>query len=274
MKKTLGLIILLANSSFKIYSQEEILFKVEYKPQTTYNQTVDQTSENEVLYLGSNEFLEKLKTKGLQNPAVTKSQSKTRNINKTGKTIKNKFFPLTIEFIESPLSKDKQGIPNGTIIYGKVPVGQSPILDSVHSPEMDIEFKKLLVPSMQSTMAQLTLPEKKLKVGESFTREIPLTIPVGNTNFNMTNTAVYKLNRIVDGLAYFDISQVYTLNSSETKMKATGKGNGQIIYDIKNTFYLKYQTETSMEMELDKESYSIKVKTKSNYIQNTTITSN
>ena len=62
-------------------------------------------------------------------------------------------------------------------------------------------------------------------------------IPIGKFNFNLTNTITYTFKKIENNNAYFDITQIYAINSKNTdlSLKANGSGNGQIIYDIENT---------------------------------------
>lgn len=258
-----------------IYSQERVDFKVEYKPSYTYTQLTEQNSSQEITYLGSDEVLEKLKSKGIENPTVTNTLTLLKNINKTGK-LKNNEFSLKIEFKDTGEKKVKNIIPFGTVIYGKVKIGEKPTLDSVNSPKMDIEYKKVFLSTMQSVLSQITLPNKEIKIGETFTREMPLTFPIGSESLKMTNTITYKLIRIENNKAYFDIIQNYTINITDKKddINANGIGDGVLIFDMTNNFYLKYELNSDINMEINKGSFTAKVKSKNKFVQNTTISKN
>lgn len=230
---------------------------------------MENTSNNEVTYLGPNELLKKLEEKKMQNPQVTFNKTTMSNINSTGKLITGQ-FPLTIRYQGSENSM----IPDKTTVYGYVIENKTPKLDSIYAPEMDSITKATFFNSMQIAISQVTLPEQKLKLNQSFSREMPMNIPVGKFTFNLTNTITYTLKKIENQKAYFDIVQVYTMKSKETdlSLKATGSGNGQIIYDIENTFYLLYELNSTINMEVFTQEMNFKVLTKSTTKQTTTIT--
>ena len=69
------------------------------------------------------------------------------------------------------------------------------MLDSISAPKLDSLYKLDLLSSMQKTIAQVSLPEQKINLEESFTREMPINIPVGKFNFNLINTITYTLKK-------------------------------------------------------------------------------
>jgi hypothetical protein len=85
MKKIIGLLILLTQLVCNSYSQDSLNFKVQYKPEMSYNQTMEQTMQSEFKYSGSEEFLKTIKEKGIQNPTITNRKSKVESVFKTGK---------------------------------------------------------------------------------------------------------------------------------------------------------------------------------------------
>jgi hypothetical protein len=259
--------------SLNTYSQNELQFKIQYFPETVYNQTVTQTSENIITYSGSKEFLQKIKDKNIQNPTVTNSSTIIKTEFKTGKlNIKNN-FPITMKFLNLTNSEGKKIIPDGTIIYGQGTIDDMPKLDSIVSEGMNNEFKKGLLETMQSTFSQITFPNRKLKIGESFSQETPLSLPVLNNTIEMTMLTNYKLISIENNLGNFEVSQIYTMKSniSNNEIVATGSGKGKIVYDIKNNFFLKYLTDGEIEMDVKMKDISIKMKSKNTYIQDVII---
>lgn len=247
---------------------QEILFKVAYKPNLIYRQSMESTSKNIVTYLGPNELLKRLEERKLENPKVTERKNYMKSTNSTG-SLKKGQFPLTIKFE----GDEKSMVPGGTAVYGHVITGKTPELDSINAPKLDSIYKIDFLSTMRKVISQISLPEQKIKVGKSFVREMPINIPVGKFNFNMMNTIIYKLKKIENNKAYFDIVQGYGINSKNTdlSMKANGSGSGQIVYDIENTFYLLYELNSSISMQVSNEEMSFKVVTESSTKQTTNI---
>jgi len=276
MRKIILLLLTLTEISCNSQTKDELTFKVQYKPETKYSQTIEQTSHSEMTYSGSEEFLQKLKDKGVQNPTITDNTSKIESVFKTGELSDGTNFPLTMEFVKTTSSDGKKDIPDGTIIYGHGSIGNLPTLDSIVSNGLDEEFKKTLLQAMQSTFSQLSFPEKRVKVGENFSRESPLSIPIAGVTVEMTITTNYKLLSITNGIGDFDVSQVYTMKSTITKypIKATGSGKGKLLYDVSNNYYLKYQIDTEMGMNMKLDNFDLDLNSKSGFIQTTVITTN
>lgn len=270
MRKFYLFILIITNlTCFAQENIDRLYFKVEYKPEMTYTQTTEQTSQNEIKYFGSDEFLKRVKDKGIENPTISTTESKNELVLKTGKLSDELTFPLTMEFVKSNSSDGKKIIPDGTIIYGHGKTGTMPTLDSIASNELENEYKKTLLQSLQSIFSQIAIPEKNIKVGESFSQESPISIPIGSVKLDMGITTIYKLINIKNGIAEFEISQIYKMLTTVTdyKMQGTGSGKGNLFYDIKKNFTLKYLLKTEMEMKVDLEKFGLEVKSKSGFTQ-------
>jgi hypothetical protein len=235
-----------------------------------------QTSEINMTYAGSEEFLQRLKDRGVQNPTITNTTSVTEIDFKTGKLNAQKHFPLTMKFIKTTNSDGKKVIPDGTIIYGHGTVENMPKLDSIVSIDLDIELKKSLLESMQSTFSQISFPVKILKVGESFSQESPLSIPVSGNTIEMIIVTNYKLTSISNNIGNFEVIQTYTMKSniSNSDIVAKGSGKGKIIYDIKNNFFLKFQTDGQLEMTMKMKGFNINLVSRNGYDQSVVIKKN
>lgn len=271
-------LLLTALTTFLCYSQsqKEVTLKIRYNPNTKYIQTIEQTSQSEIKYSGSADFLQKMQDRGIQNPMVTNNDSKIETVFKTGKLTDGTNFPLTIEFTNATSGEGKKIIPDGTLIYGRGSNGNMPILDSIVSNGIDENVKKRLLQTMQSTFSQLSFPEKKIKIGENYSVETPLSIPLAGTALDMIVTTTYKLISITDNIADFDVSSVYTLKSTNTKynMTGTGNGKGKLLYDIANNNNKKYETDTEMKMHMKLDNFDMDVTSKSGFIQTTVISNN
>lgn len=269
MKKLTLLLFLIAIQLGVAQTKDELQFKTQYNPETKYDQTIDQTSHYELKYSGTPEFIHKLKDKGIQNPTISDNHSLIESVFKTGKLTNNSYFPLTIEFLKTTSSDNKIIIPDGTIIYGKGTIGNMPTLDSIVSKGLTEELKKTMLQGIQATFAQLNFPERTVKVGDSFSIDSPLSIPIAGTNLDMTITTNYTLLSIKNDIADFDISQVYKMKTTITKydMNGTGSGIGKLLYDIKNNFNLKYQIDIEMTANMKIEAFEFSILSKSGIIQ-------
>ncbi|OXA76637.1 hypothetical protein SAMN05444397_101123 [Flavobacterium aquidurense] len=253
-------------------SSKEILdFKIGYAPQTSYKQVVEQSSDTELYYIASDEILEKLKNNGVENPTLTKSLTLIESVFKTGKIQKDGNFPVVIEFLKTTNSENKSIIPNGTLIYGKASVSTMPKLDSVVSKEMDESFKKNLLQTVQSMFSQIALPEKKMKIGESFTQVTPLNIPLAGNSIDMEITTIYKLINMTDQIANFDIDQKYVakiaFEEGKFNINANGNGNGKLVYDIPYHFATKFVLDIGLNFEVKQDLFSLKLKSNSGFNQ-------
>lgn len=254
-------------------TKNELQFKIQYNPDTKYEQTLDQTSHLEMKYAGEADFMQTLKDKGVQNPTIVDNHSVIESVMKTGKLTNKTYFPLTIEFLKTTNSDNKTQIPDGTIIYGKGTINNLPTLDSITSKGLSEEYKKTIMQTMQSFFTQLNIPERKVKVGEVFDLDTPLSIPVAGMQMDMTITTTYKLLSIKNNVADFDISQVYTMKTNTTKfpMNATGTGKGKLLYDVVNNFNLNYQIDMEMTANMKIEKIELDIKSKTGMIQSAKI---
>lgn len=266
MKKTI-LLILFTATIYTCQGQEEIDFKVGYLPNYNYTLTQKQISENNVLYIASDEILQKLKDNGIENPTVTKDTSLLKSISRTGKLIGNE-FPMDIEILQS----SNQKLANGTKFYGKS-IAHIIKIDSIASPTMTEDKKRTLLPIMQSMLNQIKYPNKKIKVGESFEQKNPISMPIADVTIEMEINSTYTLKKIENGIGYFDINQVYTIKSAtkDYKMTLDGTGKGKIQYDLEKQFFTKYYLEMDMDLKTELAVFSIELQTRSITDQTTEI---
>ncbi len=266
---------MLALTQISVHGQttDGFTFRIQYKPETTYTQTMEQSSHSDIKYSGSKEFLQVLKNKGVQNPTVTNKVSTTESVVKTGKVTDGAQYPLTIEFVKSTSSDGKNIIPNGTVIYGRVSSGAMPTLDSVVSSGLEEGYKKTLLQAMQNTFSQLSFPEKKIKVGESFSIESPLSIPVAGVTIEMTITTTYTLVSVTNGIANINVSQAYKMkaNVSKYSINATGSGKGKMLYDDSIGAMIRYTMDTEMTADMKLEQYDLSIRSNISVIQTTSV---
>ena len=258
------------------HPQDSLTLKIQYQPEKKYHQITERTSQTIIKYAGSEKSIQKLKDRGIQNPTITNRKSKTETVLKTGQPIDGKNFPVTMKYIKSSASKGKIEIPDGTIFHGQFIGGDVPVFDSVEAGGLDAKDKRALIRNLQNTFSQLSFHGEKLKIGEQFSGEKPLSIPMEGSTIEMVVTTNYKLISISNHIARFNISQVYTMSPKlmDNSFKGTGNGKGQLLYDITNKVILNYAIDTEMELNKKLDSFDFELKAKSGIIQTTNVSNN
>ena len=73
------------------------------------------------------------------------------------------------------------------------------------------------------------------------------------------------MKKVENGIGYFDVDQVYTIESAtkDYKMELDGTGKGQINYDIEKQFFTKSYLNMEMNLKTELETFSIELQTKS-----------
>ena len=270
MKKTILLIILLTMTIYSCRSQVEIDFKVGYLPNHSYLLTLKQHSENNIKYIASDEILQILKNNGVENPTITIDTSLLKSISTTGELNKN-VFPFDMEVLES----SNPTLSKGTKFFGKTINGKTKV-DSISSSTITEEKKKALLPVMESMMNQIKYPNRKIKVGESFEKKNPISMPIADVTIDMEINSIYTLRKVKNGIGYFDIDQVYSIKSAtkDYEMELDGIGKGKINYEIENQFFSKFYLEMEMDLKVELEHFGIELQSNSITDQTTKINKN
>ena len=261
------LLLILAIITISCNGQEEIDFKVGHLPNHDYTLSQKQMSENIINYIATDEILQSLKNNGVENPTITKDTVLLKSISRTG-SLEGNEFPINIELLES----NNPTLVSGTKFFGKS-VNQKVKIDSIFSTTMDNEKKMMLMTAMESMLNQAEYPTRKIKVGESFKQNSPMSIPIGNVVIEMEINSTYTLTKVNNGIGHFDLDQIYILKTEieDYEIKLSGNGNGKIQYDIEKQFFTKYFLEMEMNLKMDLEPFSIELQTKSITDQKTEI---
>src|SRR5574344_1095949 len=269
MKKLIEIAFMLALFSCNCHEQDSMTFKVECSPETIYTNTIEQKSYSETLYRGSDDFIQSLKDNGVDNPTITNTGYNIETILNTGKATDGKHFPLILEIVKTTNSDGTKALPDGMLIYGHGSVEPLPKLDSVVSGGVSKDLKLSLLNAAQYVFKQLDVPERKLKIGESFSVKLPFSFPIATETVEMFITTSYTLLSIVDGIAHFNVSQECTMNnnSSEYAINVNGNGTGNLLYDVANNYPLKNETHTEIDMNVNYGDYILDLMTKNDIIQ-------
>lgn len=258
MKKAL-LLILLSISIFSCKTQKEVDFNASYSPNSQYDKTLKKITESSLKYIASDEILDRLKKRGIENPKISKDSSLLKYKTNTG-TLKGDKFTIVMELLESvdPL------MSSDTKFYGKSVDGQMQI-DSISSSAFTEQEKIALFPIIESMIDKVNYPNRKFKVGESFEQKDPLSVPLlTGEPIDVMIHSIYTLKKVKKGIGYFDLEQSYTLKSpmEDYEVEIEGIGKGQVKYDIKNQSVIKYYSEMLTLSKADLEDFSIEMQTK------------
>ncbi len=229
-----------------------------------------QTSTIQKQYIGSREFLDNLTYQGIKNPEVIRKESFNEFSMNTGDFDQDSLFPIELKVERINNTDDMESLPEGTIIYGNCSLGESPKMDSVYSKYLDEESKETVIESLSGFFSHMSFENKELKIGESFTKTIPFTVPISNILFKAKIIATYTLISISDGTATFKISETLESKKKYTTMhiKMIGKGDGTLKYDINNSYYKNYQLNMNVDITIKQTEYTIKVHSIVNTEQN------
>lgn len=236
-------------------AQNEINFNISYLPNLEYIVSQEQISDNTIKYSGSEEVLQSLKDSGVENPQLMSETTLTQFNFQTGNP-KESQIPIELEFIES----SDPSISVGTKIFGNIIDGKIKF-DSISSPTLNEEGKQTAL-SVMETLMQIEFPNKKFKIGDRFTQNSPLSLPIGNLVLDMDISTTYTLMAIKDGIGYFDIDQIYTAKSNmeEYEIKIKGTADGTMEFDNEKQFYRKYVMDLEMDMTMDIEEITMEMK--------------
>lgn len=273
MKLKFRILFILAQFISFCFAQKSMMLKTHYTPQTNYNQTITQVNHSTLTYIGKPDFLENIKANGIENPTISADSSVINMVMRTGKQQKDQTFKVELEYVSSERSDGEKYIPDGTIIFGNA-TNSKMELDSVYSPYLDENLKKVVLQTIKSMFSQLKYPEKTMKIGDIFTQEMPLSIPIADKTLNMVISSMYKLVTIENNMAFFEIIQNYTMvtNILEEPISASGSGKGKFKYSLDYNYIIYYEMESDMFFRIISDDYEINLKQGSRYVQECTIT--
>lgn len=250
MKKLTALVILVSLSA-AVQAQKAQLFKQKVLPNHTYNLTSKQGFDLEVIPLDSAALKAKDET-GPTKSVVLKSVMESSALVKTSQATGAKNIPvmMTCNSITAKANINGQDFPippnnpaagqslNGQIDEtGKVTVDTTTATDNV---------KAAVKSAIGDIPKQIKFPDKKLKVGDTFSQDESITdlnLPVGfDTDKEYMMKVIYTLTDIKDNLAYFDIKLELNIGyEKEVKgklisLQGTGGGFGKTVFNLAKNY--------------------------------------
>lgn len=264
------------------WAQESVVFKTKFKPNKKYKTQVKTTSYTEIEFIADQEIMDRLKSQGVELPIITESETNMSTDIITHELDKNGEFTATMEYgkmisnttINGKTTTEEKPY-SGMKILGKYDVDNKFKVDSIIGEKVSQQMRTVLKTTLESVQQAIKFPEKPMKVGETFTSEIPMTIPMEGMNpISVKIDIEYLLTEIKEGKAFFDIKQTVGLDMSQEQLNiiASGTGAGTAQFDIKENFLTKYQSELPMSMTIKiNEKMTMKMKSTTTSEQNVVI---
>ena len=271
MKKTIVYLLLLAFLSCSKPKPEGLILKVQYQPEKTYSISTIRGTETVITYSGEDIAMQKIKSKNIKNPTISKVKTKTDAELVTQKSSTGTSFPVTLTYKRIMSLYGKNQIPEGTVVQGEVIGDKLPTFSKVVSGTLDFDQKERLLQTVRSNFEQLEFPEQRLKIGDQFSADRTFTMPMEGSVIEMVVTSTYKLLSIKDDLAQFELSQNYQMTPKMMDNSFTGSGNGkgQLSYDMENFLVTDYSIKTELVMNKKLNYFEFDLKTINEFSQQT-----
>jgi hypothetical protein len=247
MKKTF-LIALMCLGITQLWAQQGVVFKIKYLPNHNYQTNVSVDMKANVTANGDPQILDKLKEQGITQPVNANLSIALGGVMKTGALVADKSVPVNMDYKINNISVSANGNqvpipPKATEkdikLSGHISQDWKIKIDSADGKAVTDSAQKKMEQMMAMVQKNVQFPDKPLKPGDTFTQSMPMNIPVkeGN-NIKIDAGVTYKLVRITDGKAYFDLTPTFNMNLVIGKVSVvmSGTGTGSMVYSIKDSF--------------------------------------
>lgn len=272
MKRIIPIILLLFSfSCSKPNKPEGLILKVQFQPERTYSTTTIRGTETVITYSGQDIAMRKLKSMRIKNPTISKVRTKTEAELVTGKSSADSSFRVSLTYQKIMSLDGKNEIPEGTVVQGEIKNKTFPTFNKVVSNTLSIDQRIRLLQTVQSTFDQFKFPEQRLNIGDQFSTDRPVSMPMEGSTIEIIVTTSYKLLSIKNDIAQFELSQSYKMTPTVMDNSFTGSGNGkgQLSYDIPNCLIADYSIKTELEMHKKLDYYGFDLKTVNEFSQQT-----
>jgi len=219
-------------------AQNEVLFQVKYKPNKTY---ITEMVNNMQMDMNVDSAKKKqTESTGMKPPMHVNMLQEMTLSTKTGAVAPDKRIPLTMTYDKLDVSMTMNGKemkqPNkfvGMQIKGYASEEGKVNIDAIEG-NSDTATKAALQKMISEVLRNVEFPNKAMRIGDTFTQEVPMEMPMNGTTLNMLTNLTYTLKEVKESQAFFDYTQSLSLNFevANGNTTATGSGSGTMIYDM------------------------------------------
>jgi hypothetical protein len=251
--KKLYLLGLLSLFVGQLKAQQTVQFVFKYLPNTNYTSSVVAQTSGEINFKGSEEDLKKLKASGANEKMTLTGTMQMAYTIKSGSYKTDKVFPvlLTYNSINNKQLLDGKEMPTrpnvfvNKSIFAHSDAGGKLKIDSVSNSANNADSViKVVAAVIDNFNRQINFPEKGMKIGDTFTQDLPMNLPVMGSNVAVAMTLTYNLTAIKNDIGYFDVSQTaaFTFPTTYGAVDIKGTGNGKLEFSVKKSFPIKYES--------------------------------
>ncbi|HTD42395.1 MAG TPA: hypothetical protein VK671_17320 [Mucilaginibacter sp.] len=261
--KKIYLLVFLCLSLTQLRAQQGVVFKIKYLPNHNYQSTISADVKFNVTVTGDQQIIDKLKSQGITQPVNANLSIALGGFLKTGALGADNSMPVNIDYKLNNISVNANGKqmpipPKATEkdikLSGHVSQDWTLKIDSADGKAVADTAENKMQQMMNILQKQIQFPDKPLKPGDSFTQGAPMTIPLDKDghNINIDAGIIYKLVRISDGKAFFDLTPNFKLNfqMKDISVDMSGTGTGKMVYSIKDSFPLSKEGNISMKIKV------------------------
>lgn len=249
-----GAIFILIFAFANAFAQQGTVFKMKYLPGLIYTSTQTINSLTQIDFAGDKTELDKLPVTQL--PIVLQNKSSLKYTVKTGTPDFKKNFSGIVQYLYTSNKQLINGNETESIdsLKGKMFPGLFVNnvfrLDSEKNVQIPDSLKKFVAGTINSV--KIVFPDNALKPGDSFTQDVPITMPVSGKTVTLNTRIVYKLTNVKNGAAFFDVTQTadFKIHTDQGDMEISGNGEGHIFYDMQYSFFRVYQNTLNLKFTL------------------------
>ena len=256
MKKTTFVLLILI--SISSWAQESVTFKTKFKPNKKYKTQLKTTSQTEIEFEADKEIMDRFKSQGIELPMIMESETNMSTSIVTHDLDENGGFPATMSYgkiISKTTINGEEAIEekpySGIKILGKYDTDNKFKVDSILGKNISQQMRTTLIATLENIQQAIKFPEKPLKIGDKFSSEVPMSIPMQGMNpISIKIDIEYLLTEIKGGKAFFDLKQTVTLDTSQEQVNVivNGTGTGTSEYDINESYLTKYTSRLPMDV--------------------------
>ncbi len=247
----------------QLWAQQGVVFKIKYLPNRNYQSNISVDMKANATVTGDKEILDKLKDQGITQPVNANLSIALGGLMKTGGLASDNTMPVNMDYKINNVSVSANGNqvpipPKATEkdikMVGHISQDWKLKIDSANGKAIADTAQQKMQQMMNMVQKQIQFPDKPLKPGDSFAQGATTNIPVGKggssakVDFGIT----YKLARIVDGKAYFDMIPKFSMSLQVGKVSVdmSGTGTGTMVYSIKDNFPLSKEGNINMKIKV------------------------
>lgn len=251
-------------------AQNEVLFQVKFKPNKTYVTEMVNNIQMDMSFDTDSAKKKEMESKGMKMPMHMDMLQDMKLSTKTGALAADKRIPLTITYdkigISMTLNGKEMKQPDkfaGMQIKGFATEGGKVTVDDV-TGDADAAMKETLQKMISEMLRKVEFPDKAMKIGDTFTQEVPMEMPVNGTTIKMLTAMTYTLKEVKESQAYFDYTQSLSMNLkiANGNTTATGSGKGSMIYDMPANFITNSAGDMIMDMNMQMGEMAMKMSIK------------